>query len=230
MYPVHPLIRIICFMVLATSLTQAVPMVLLLVATAFFLFGLVHRHSLLIALQMVRRLRWLLLSIVLIYLWMTPGTPLFPLELLSAITREGLYTGMLRVASLALIVIAVQMWVLSLPAERLYAALYQLALPFSYLGLSRTRLAVRMMLVLQVLGPVKTLLNEHRQRYVSRDASWRETAELAADVFVDVVKRADQAELHTVSFEVLQPPAVVQWLYPLMIVVVLAYLMAVFPV
>lgn len=140
----HPATQILIWCVLVTAIQFLSPVRLflsggLVLLTAFVL----SRHKLI---QLVRRTRWILISLWLIYAYTTPGQTLFD-SLLSP-THEGLLDGaqqlMRLLASLAGLAILLD----RLHRQQLIAGLYSLFAPLQWLGVSRERLAVRLALTL----------------------------------------------------------------------------------
>jgi energy-coupling factor transport system permease protein len=104
---VHPLIRVVTLLIFIAGLAFARPLFLVagigLLLVLNILVGFPAPGRLL---QMVSRLRWLFLAILLVYGWWTPGVELFPAMGSWSPTSEGIFTGLLRVLSLVLIVAA----------------------------------------------------------------------------------------------------------------------------
>lgn len=127
-------------------------------------------------LRRLRRLRWLFLTIVVIYGWLTPGLPVWqPLGHFSP-TATGLVQGMLRCLNLVVILAAVH-WLLSrLDRESLVSGLYWIARPVVSLGLRPETLAVRLVLTLEYLDQVEAarpnIKTIERGRTLDRVAEW----------------------------------------------------------
>jgi len=109
---------------------------------------LIARRPLLI---MMRRLRWLILAVTVIFAFITPGEYLPGVGGSLGLTREGLEAAgehLLRLITLvATLVIALS----SLPVPRLVTAVHALLFPFSLFGLPRDRAALRLTLVLRYI-------------------------------------------------------------------------------
>lgn len=99
--------------------------------------------------RLVRRIRFLLLAILILFVWMTPGQALVPGWVVLGPTREGLALGLehgLRLLGVVGLVALLLGWG---GRDFLISGLYALVRPLSFLGFSRDRLAVRLLLVLQ---------------------------------------------------------------------------------
>jgi energy-coupling factor transport system permease protein len=68
----------------------------MLLAGIYLLSGFPAMDRLLV---MLKRLRWLMLAIVLVYGWWTPGAALFPVAGVLSPTVEGLQLGLIRMAT-----------------------------------------------------------------------------------------------------------------------------------
>lgn len=99
--------------------------------------------------QLIRRMRWLLLSILLIYAFTTPGEHLPDVPVGIAPTIEGLQHGVLQVMRLMIALAALTLLYAGSNAAQLILGLYLLLKPFKYLGMDVERFAVRLSLTLQ---------------------------------------------------------------------------------
>ena len=141
----HPLIRVVCLLLMAGFVATANPLVLLLSLSV--LTGVYLRASLSIGecWVLIRRMRWFFLSILVIYFWFTPGRAFSP-ALANALwfpSVDGVELGLIRVACLVLIIAAVSALLQSTRREQLFAAIYSLVAWTRYLGFSPERFAVR---------------------------------------------------------------------------------------
>jgi len=129
-------------------------LVLALLLTAIVLSK--HRNYL-----MLLRMRWLFLSILLVYAFSTPGelVPLFPLSF--APTYDGLLQGAAQLARLLIALAMLNLLLHDSSKEDLIAGLYLCLLPFRYLGLNVSRFAARLMLTLHY---VETIAEQKNQK------------------------------------------------------------------
>jgi hypothetical protein len=142
----HPAVLIyiwICLSLAAQILgsTMLMPLVGMLILLALRISG--ARFVLLL-----RRTRWVLFSLFLIYAYATPGAELWPdLGMASPVT-EGVVDGIVQLLRL-LVVLSGLSILLSLVSQlKIIAGLYALARPLGFLGISRERVAVRLALTL----------------------------------------------------------------------------------
>jgi len=140
---------LLCSMVKASLL-----LVLALLLTAIVLSK--HRNYL-----MLLRMRWLFLSILLVYAFSTPGelVPLFPLSF--APTYDGLLQGAAQLARLLIALAMLNLLLHDSTKQDLIAGLYLCLLPFQYLGLNVSRFAARLMLTLHY---VETIAEQKNQK------------------------------------------------------------------
>jgi len=184
-YIPHPAVQILIWMLLAL-LAQRVQPLALLVLTAV-LFGMALRVCRKQLLSLLRRTRWILFSLLLIYAYTTPGAALWaPLGVVSP-TREGMQDGLLQLGRLVSVLSGLAILLELLPQTQLISGLYSLAYPLRWLGLSRERVAVRLALTLEYA--------ESAMRDTASD--WRSTINAAMQPTVD---RIEHIELRVQSF------------------------------
>lgn len=217
--PVHPVVRIISFLIFTLflalgGLSQLAVAAVILVA----LYSMTVRSCFVNAWMMVRRLRWLFLSIVVIYAWLTPGQPLLggAASVSSWLpTREGVLMGTHRLVVLIMMVLSAQWLLWATSRNQLVSALYWLAMPLVVTGFSRERFAVRMVLVLSAIEQVQARINEALAQVSLERGNL--TAAVAAMLVSDVVQQAERESCHLIEIELENAPAPLQWLWPLLL-------------
>lgn len=143
----HPAVQIAIWMLLALLAQGMPPLALLLLCAT--LFGLAMRLSASLLLSLLRRTRWILLTLLLIYAYTTPGAALWAQLGVVSPTREGVFDGAVQLGRLLSVLSALAILLALLPQARLISGLYTLGYPLRWLGLSRERIAVRLALTLQ---------------------------------------------------------------------------------
>lgn len=98
---------------------------------------------------LLRRTRWIMLSLLLIYAYATPGDPVWVSVGEFSPTYQGLGDGALQLWRLACALGGLAILLKVLPQQQLVSGLYALAYPLHLIGLSRERLAVRLALTLE---------------------------------------------------------------------------------
>lgn len=98
--------------------------------------------------KLLRRTRILLITLLGVYAFMTPGTPLFPGWEQAYPSQEGWMAGLRQIWRLLLMIGALAALLAYLSRERLLAGIYCLLLPFKPIGVPVERFAVRLWLTL----------------------------------------------------------------------------------
>ncbi len=218
MVKIHSVILIVCFLVFVAVLAFPSPPALLIsVLLLMFLYrrnGGEHFSS---ALIMLRRMRWFLFSILIVYCWFTPGEPLVQWTALDSWlpTYEGLLSGMQRIIALAIVIASVNLLLRSLSREQLLAAIHFLVRPLQMVGVKPEMVALRMMLVFDAMGEVQTMMSHYLPEKGRAPRQLDRIGGLAASIFSAVVIRAKQAQTHEVTLPTIDAPPVIQWSYPL---------------
>lgn len=166
-------------------------------------------------LRMVWRLRWLLLSIIAIYLLFVPSTGE---QTLKAAGLQALH----QVAVLVLLVSAAGLLFMTTGRERLVYAVYWLSRPLLLLGVSPERVAVRLLLCMEKVKKLEQLLSEDNAQHVLAGNRVSRLAGRLQSVFDRVIDQAENEPLQTIELPLLANPGMIQWLWPL--ILVLGYL------
>lgn len=143
LHPASPLFFGLSFLVSASTRTGV--LLGFLSITACGLAFALARHQML---AILRRSRWLLLTMCVLFAWMTPGTWI---SWLPGITREGLVLAGENLARLLIAIATVAILLRLLPPPALVSGLRSLLAPLALLGDFRDRLAVRLMLTLDAV-------------------------------------------------------------------------------
>lgn len=162
----HPAIKILLFILMAVL----IPHLKLLT-----LFGLAFVLSLALIffrvrsfISMMRRMRWLFLSMLVVYAYTTPGEYLsnWPLDL--APSYEGLSDGIHQVFSVSLVLAGISILLATSTRESLMVGIYTLIKPLSILSVSPERFTARLYLTLQYIERAKKQCVKQ-----DRSADWR---------------------------------------------------------
>jgi len=146
-YEPHPAVQILVWIMLAL-LVQRLQGVVLLVTCAFLI-------ALAIALcaeqmsSLMRRTRWIMIVLLLIYAYTTPGVAVLSQFGALSPTWEGLSDGATQLGRLLSVLAALAILLALLSQTRLISGLYSLMYPLVWFGLSRERFAVRLALTLE---------------------------------------------------------------------------------
>ena len=98
--------------------------------------------------QLIKRMRWLFLSLLLVYAYATPGEYLAFLPLNVAPSYEGLHLGLMQIGKLLIAVASLSALFASASKSQLMAGLWTLLSPLRLVGLNVERFTVRMLLTL----------------------------------------------------------------------------------
>ena len=100
---------------------------------------------------LLRRARWLIVSLLLLFALATPGVYLLPALGSLSPTEEGLRLGVEHALRLMLVLAALALLLESTGVQGLLSGLHGLMRPLACLGIDRGRVAVRLMLVLRYI-------------------------------------------------------------------------------
>lgn len=144
--PLHPATKILLWVSLAAVLPWLAPLQLLACSLALVvslqLIGAAEFWKLL------RRSRWLLLSLLLIYAFATPGNPLLSALGLFSPSREGLHSGALQAWRLTVLLSALALLLAATPRDQLLGGIYVLLRPLRPLHVNPEAVAARIWLTL----------------------------------------------------------------------------------
>lgn len=221
---VHPVFRILCFIVFSLSLVLAnVGQLIFSAVILLALYLSINWDVLFGAMRMLRRLRWFFLSIVIIYGYLTPGPAVFGFENAWGMPSSiGLMLGGQRLLALIMIVMAVH-WLLAITRqEQLVAALYWLAKPFVISGVSRERLAVRIALVLELVPRVQEVVEKRlAERLLTKRVDIRAYAAILVGMVTCIFERAEKDVVREIVIDISDPPPLAQWLWPIALVLLM---------
>lgn len=220
----HPVIRVVSFLVLGGFVALGGIAQLLiagvLLALAYALYSVTASHETARTISvtaMLARMRWLFLSLLILYFWFTPGQPLFPAASANLQTYlptvQGVQAGLVRAAALVLLALAVALLLRSTPRAQLVAALYWLVKPLNVLGAAADKIALRVALTLEVVAEAQLLL-----RCAPAPSDGRPLERIgryAAALLQEAIDRAEHSPAHVVEIDDYSAPPWRQWLYPL---------------
>ena len=148
----HPFVKIACFFFLLLLLQYLSP------STIAVLCGLICLLAAVLNLphfsQLIKRMRWLFVSLLLVYGYATPGEYLAFLPLNVAPSYEGLHLGLMQIAKLLIAVASLSALFASASKSQLMAGLWTLLSPLRLVGLNVERFTVRMLLTLHYVEQI----------------------------------------------------------------------------
>jgi len=229
----HPVIRIVCFLILAGFVAFGGVYELALGFVIVLSVVLFRRlKSIELTVRILKRMRWLFLSILIVYLWFTPGEPIIPIPSDYVPTVEGLKTGLLRVFSLVLIIFAVNYFISSIARNRLVEAIVWLLYPLNWLGIDSRQLALRIALTLELIPRVQQIVLELKQHFVDVDVDKERlrtsalpsvlnrvtmASQLLELLFERIVDEAVKMPTEKIDVSTMQNPQILQWSVPVLL-------------
>ncbi|VAW84918.1 hypothetical protein MNBD_GAMMA16-1579 [hydrothermal vent metagenome] len=223
---IHPVIRLTTLIVFAISVSLGqvgdVAAAVLILFCLYLILGFSYLSG---VSKLLRRMKWFFISITVLYLWFTPGEAIFstgPAWSTWWPTIEGLQQALHRVTALIIIIAAVSLLLKTTSRTQLLTAIYSLAYPFQYLGLSRERLAIRMTLVLGLVDESSLLMKDVRER-VGNQTKSKVTyiGRLAGELFWEAIQRAEAMPSVQLEITIDNRPPLYQWLLPFLLLVLL---------
>ncbi|MGD8483428.1 MAG: CbiQ family ECF transporter T component [Thioalkalispiraceae bacterium] len=215
----HPVIRIASFLVIAVSLAQLNHQKLITAAIILLLLFFIQLsfHHFVKTMKLVYRLRWLFVSILIIYAWFTPGTLLIPQWGDFSPYKEGMITGLMRISALIMILLSVSLLVLNQTRNELISSIYWYCRPLSLLGVSRERLAVRLLLTMESVNRLEAKWLKTADNIDQRNATLQNRYQRIIELFGDVVETGETDKLKTLSFSLQAAPRWYQWFIPFLL-------------
>ncbi len=178
----HPAVLILLWVCLVIAMQALPAMGLFLAGVPLLAVAYVLSAARLLAL--LRRTLWIMLSLLLIYGYTTPGAAVWPVLAQFSPTHEGLTDGLLQMSRLAFMLAGLSLLLRLLPQPQLLCGLYTLGYPLRYAGLSRERVAVRLALTLHYA----------ESAMLDTAANWRSSIE---QMLVQVEAKQHSIELQT---------------------------------
>lgn len=185
-YSPHPAVQILIWVLLALLVQRLNITVLIFLCVG--VLGIALKVCSTSLLTLLRRTRWVLLSLLLIYSYSTPGVALLPSLGFFSPSLEGMMEGGIQLARLLCALAGLAILLTRLPQAPLMSGLYVLLYPLHYLGFARERFAVRLALTLE---KSETTMQETASH-------WRVAI---TDALVPAQLGATQIEIQTQSFQ-----------------------------
>ncbi len=98
---------------------------------------------------LLRRTRWILIALLLVYAFTTPGEPWFAQLGALSPSHEGVEDGLMQLLRLVTVLAGLAILLTQLATAQLISGLYSLAYPLHCLGVPRERIVVRLALTLR---------------------------------------------------------------------------------
>lgn len=201
-----------CFLLLVAGLAVATQTLLVVTPPLFFWLFKVH-CSFRSVIPLLKRLRWLFLSLFILNLWFYSAT----FSILPNI--EGLFLALEKVAVLIVIVLAAHLLLQTTSLSEIITTVQWFLRPLNQVGIQTEKLAVRMALVLDIVKEVQNFyafpLTTTSQNPIEK------ISDKLVGLLNQVLIHAEMVPLQTLEIPPLQSPPWWQWSYPgLMIVLI----------
>jgi len=198
----HPVIKLTSFLLLVVGLTSRAYFFWIIIIPLFILLFEIH-CSFSTIWPLLKRLRWLVLSIVVLYGW--------SLEF----NYQEIFILLQKITNLIMILLAAHLLLKTTSSEEIMATLRWLSLAKNNLFLNK--LSVRLALTLDTVKKVQNL-------YVlplTAVHSLKDLGEKTTKLFTQIIAHADATPLHPLEIPDLTSPPWWQWFYPLFILLTL---------
>jgi len=136
-------------------------------------------------LRVVRRMRWLFISLLIIYAFTTPGEYIPELLAYASPTYEGCVLGLLQITKLLIALASLSLLFASSSKQDLIAGLYMLLTPLKLFGLNVERFSARLMLTLDYVEEFAVDTN-HKMTFNRLDAIHMTVNEMPAPQVIDL--------------------------------------------
>jgi hypothetical protein len=212
----HPAIRIVIFLILLGVLAHAriqVPGIIFVVALLLF-----PRHSLRAlrnSWRLLWRLRWLFLSITILYLVVTPGEPVWQGFLPWSPSREAILIVLQRLSGWAVILYLFALFSLLTTPAQWQSGIYWLLKSIRWPGCLAERLTLRMALTMQAVTELQQQFVMPRPK--TKGVFWDALIGRLTTLLTQAQSHALQSPLKSVDLDALTPPRWYEWSYPLLL-------------
>jgi hypothetical protein len=205
----HPIIRLACLLLWIINLRIATITTLIILLPIFF--WLFTRHTTFTtAYPLLKRLRWLILSLLILQLWFhSPEFSWLPnLQKIPSATQN--------IGSLILMVLAAHLLLKTTPIPQIIAALQWWLSPLTLFGYSSTTLAVRITLILET---VETVQQYYQTPPTQSSNPLSKITKQATTLLLQVHHQAETTPLRTLAIPQITSPPFWQWGYPLLLLI-----------
>ena len=179
----HPFVKILCFvLILLLTNTLRDQWLIALCAGLCLMAVWSNKRNFL---RVVRRMRWLFISLLIIYAFTTPGEYIPELLAYASPTYEGCVLGLLQITKLLIALASLSLLFASSSKQDLIAGLYMLLTPLKLFGLNPERFSARLMLTLDYVEEFAVDTN-HKMTFNRLDAIHMTVNEMPAPQVIDL--------------------------------------------
>jgi len=221
----HPVIRVFSVIVIIAFLASPVwETVLLVIVFSLGLLVFKERALLRSSLKMLWRLKWLYISIFIVYGWFTPGEAVVNLQAINTSylpTVEGLKMGSLRICVLIAIVSLISGLLQTIEKNKLVSAIMWLSRPLKIIGFNTQRFSLLLVLSLDKVLVAETTMREYLQDSKQQAGLLNSASRVIAKALVNVENVAEQDRATDINISDISAPPLWQWLLPLILATIL---------
>lgn len=213
----HPVIRIATFLIVAVFLSTNKFENLITAAILLLLLFFIYPSSASIkkAGKIIFRLRWLFLSILVIYGWFSSGDLLFPDWQTLSPYKQGIEHGFIRIIALVILILSLTQLVLQLSRNDLLGSISWYCYPLKWIGIPEQRVIARLILTIDAVQELENKWKEYKQLEINSHSKLQQIYQRVLQLFDDVVTTAEHSETRIISVSLLTTPAWYQWFIPL---------------
>ena len=221
----HPFIKVLSLLVVISMLVSLNPERVILISVGLFSFLILKGRAYWQHIwQLCWRMKWLWISLLVLYGWFVPGSPMFitdliPLALIPS--QDGLTTGLLRALVLLNIISAVVLIMKSTSQEALIVSIMWLIYPFKMLKVDTGLFAARLVLTMDRVTDTEAEIRQSLKENEKTTPIVQRGIDAVASLLLRVEQHATTHSSVGVSLPRIETPSVIQWLIPLVLFVVL---------
>jgi len=179
----HPFVKILCFVLILLLTNTLRDQWLIALCTGLCLMATWSNKR--NFLRVVRRMRWLFISLLIIYAFTTPGEYIPELLAYASPTYEGCVLGLLQITKLLIALASLSLLFASSLKQDLIVGLYMLLTPLKLFGLNVERFSARLMLTLDYVEEFAVDTN-HKLTFNRLDAIHMTVNEMPTPQVIDL--------------------------------------------
>ncbi len=202
----HPVIRISIFLIFTYFIVQNKPGQLIL--AGFILFGaslFQTKYNLALMWKMVWRLKWFYISIFILFYFSSPN------NIPGVSEFYGVYVALIKITALMLIVIAVIIFIISIPRPELIVALIYLSRPLGIVGFSSDRFAVRLFLIIEFAETIPEIITN--TNVTQETSKIKKIVFSLSSIVNEIYDLAENSECKKIQYDNIKLPRYYQWSY-----------------
>jgi len=155
------------------------------------------------------RIRWLILSILLLYIWLPVGS-----------ITNSLWLAAERITVLVIMLLALQGLVLNMSRKNIVMGLYTIFFPLKIIGISRELVVLRLILTLDSISQLPMVLKENAYKDEQGVSRIKNLVEKLINAIMEVLIHSEKISLESVSIETDSAVPMLQWMLPILIALV----------